>query len=167
LKHPNDAEWIAGSRVIKLGRGEGQQVQLGNIGFTWKARGEDTGYQISMYEMTLAPQVGIPLHEHPYPEVFYVLEGQIDFARMTSEGMQEWIPCDAGESVVVSPNAPHTFFNHSDQPAKFLSFSNYQHEAIFKDFEVDGMDLSAPPDLEQFAHFGEVALKNHGHNVEP
>ncbi len=167
MKHPNDAEWIAGSRVTKLGRGEGQQVQLGNSGFTWKARGENTGYQVSYYEMTLAPQSGIPLHEHPFPECFYVLEGQVDFARMTGEDSQEWVPCVAGESVVVSPNAPHTFFNHSDKPAKFLAFSNYQHEVIFKDFEVDQIDLSAKPDPQQFAHFAEVALKNHGHTVEP
>ncbi len=167
MKHPNDAERIAGSRVTKLGRGEGQQVQLGNIGFTWKARGENTGYQVSFYEMTLAPHTGIPLHQHPFPECFYVLEGHVDFARLTPEGVQEWIACDAGESVVASPNAPHTFFNHSDQPAKFLAISNYQHEVIFNDFAVDSIDLSTAPDPKQFAHFSEVALKNQGHVVEP
>ena len=167
MKHPDDAEWIAGSPVTKLGRGEGQQVQLGNSGFTWKARGEHTGYQVSYYEMTLAPGSGIPLHQHPFPECFYVLEGQVDFARLTEESVQEWISCSAGDSVVASPNAPHTFFNHSDKPAKFLAISNYQHEIIFKDFEVDQIDISKPPDPKEFARFVEVTLKNQGHVVEP
>lgn len=170
MKHPTDLERIASSRVTKLEAKEGQTIQLGNIRFTWKARGEDTGYQISMYEMVLAPNTGIPLHAHPYPEVFYVLEGKVNFSRLSSQGLQEWVSCQAGECVTASPNAAHTFFNHTDRPAKFLSVSTYQHEVLFNE-SATNIDINDPipdqPDPEDFVRFGKVALKNHGLTIEP
>jgi quercetin dioxygenase-like cupin family protein len=69
-------QWIAASNgVKKLGPKEGRTKQVGDVRLTWKARGEDTGYATSFYEMDLPPGKGIPLHSHPYAEVFYVVMG--------------------------------------------------------------------------------------------
>ncbi len=153
--------------MTKVGSGEGQDVQLGGVGFTWKARGADTGFQISMYEMTLEPGKRVPLHEHPYPEIYYVLSGDLDVARLTAECKLEWVSCRAGDTVVISPNAAHTFFNNSTGSAKFLSVSTYQHELIFRDFEVPELtDTSGDPSSKRLSHFTAVALQNHGHTVE-
>jgi quercetin dioxygenase-like cupin family protein len=42
-------------------------------GLTWKAMGLDTAYGTSLYEMDLAPGVGIPVHSHPYAEIYYII----------------------------------------------------------------------------------------------
>jgi hypothetical protein len=66
--------WIAASNgVKKLGPKEGRTKQVGDVRLTWKATGEDTGYATSFYEMDLPTGKGIPLHSHPYAEVFYVV----------------------------------------------------------------------------------------------
>src|SRR6516164_3641057 len=61
----------ASNGVRKLGRKEGRTKQVGDVRLTWKATGEDTGYATSFYEMDLPPGKGIPLHTHPYHEVFF------------------------------------------------------------------------------------------------
>jgi quercetin dioxygenase-like cupin family protein len=79
--------WIAASNgVKKLGPKEGRTKQVGDVRLTWKATGEDTGYATSVYEMDLPPGNGIPLHSHPYAEVFYVVMGYTDFLRVDEQG---------------------------------------------------------------------------------
>ena len=73
---PTMRKEIAGHNVTKLGQQEGKTIQIADLRLTWKAEGERTGYQFSAYEMTLAPDVGIPLHKHPCPEFFYAIEGR-------------------------------------------------------------------------------------------
>jgi len=144
-------EDVSVHNVVKLGRGEGQATLIADLRVTWKAEGERTGYQFSVDEVTLKPGFGIPLHRHPFAEFFYVLEGQIDFALMNEQGGVEWVDCAAGESISVLPNAPHTFHNHSEQPAKFLGVSSYQHELMLKSGGkpigvTDPIPMSVAPD---------------------
>jgi quercetin dioxygenase-like cupin family protein len=125
-------EDIRVQNVIKLSPGEGQGTLIGDLRVTWKAEGERTGYQFSVDEVTLKPGFGIPLHRHPFAEFIYVVEGQIDFALMNEQGTIEWISGATGDSISVPPNVPHTFYNHSEQPAKFLGVSTYQHELMLR-----------------------------------
>lgn len=167
--HPTIVEEIAGHNVFKVGRKEGKTVRIGNVRFTWRTRGENTGYQFAVYEMSLEPGVGIPLHKHPYAEFFYVLEGQIDFGRLRADGGQEWIRALAGESVTAPVNAPHAFHNKTDQPARFLSMSVYYHEMVLDETSIEiGIDdpMPANPDPAEFMRFVEVATRYQGYNVE-
>jgi hypothetical protein len=67
---------IANKNVVKkVAPKEGKTIQVGNARLTWKAMGVDTAYGTSLYEMDLAPGVGIPAHSHPYAEIFYVIKG--------------------------------------------------------------------------------------------
>ena len=79
---------IANKNVVKkVGQQEGKTIQIGNARLTWKAMGVDTAYGTSLYELDLAPGVGIPVHSHPYAEIFYVISGYVDSCattRMTS-----------------------------------------------------------------------------------
>lgn len=136
MQHPTILEEISSHNVTKLGNQEGQTTQIANLQLTWKARGEATGYQFSVFELTLDPDVGIPLHKHPYPEFFYVLDGQLDFACLNDEGTVIWLSCTAGESVMAPPNAPHAFHNHGTKPGKFLSVSNYYYEVMLNTAEA-------------------------------
>jgi quercetin dioxygenase-like cupin family protein len=97
---------IAASRgVKKVGPKEGLTIQIGNARLTWKATGIDTAYGTSLYEMDLAPGVGIPVHSHPYAEVFYVVSGHTDFLRFDMDGKEEWIRCGPGDTLVAAVNA--------------------------------------------------------------
>lgn len=117
--------WYSGAKKVLAN--EGLVVDVAGQRLTWKARGEDTGYLFSIYEMTLLPEKALPLHYHPYAEVFYVLHGEVEFGSM-KDGQEEWITCQAGETVVVGPDAVHGFRNSSGKPARFLSVSTQQHQ---------------------------------------
>jgi Cupin domain. len=99
----------ASNGVKKLGPKEGRTKQVGDVRLTWKATGEDTGYATSFYEMDLPPGKGIPLHSHPYAEVFYVVMGHTDFLRVDKQGQEEWVRCGPGDTLV----APMTRYTRS------------------------------------------------------
>jgi mannose-6-phosphate isomerase-like protein (cupin superfamily) len=78
-------------------------------GLTWKAMGLDTAYGTSLYEMDLAPGVGIPVHSHPYAEIYYIIYGYADFLRYDEDDIEEWVRCGPGDTLVVGANALHAF----------------------------------------------------------
>ncbi len=169
VTHPTLAEEVADHNVFKLGRNEGKTVRVGSTRLTWKTRGENTGYQFAVYEMSLDPNNGIPLHKHAYPEFFYVLEGQVDFGRMGADGRQEWLQVTAGESVTVPINAPHAFHNRTDRPARFLEVSVHYHEILFDKAAIEiGIDDPLPTEFDpaELARFSEVAAELQGFWVE-
>ena len=120
-----------GSGLRKIERNEGEKFDVAGARFTWKVKGEDTGYAFSIYEQELELGEGVPLHCHAYGEVFYVLSGYIDFLRVTGAG-EEWITCAGGETIIIIPtNALHAFYNRTDRPARLLSISTQLHQAFF------------------------------------
>ena len=169
VKHPTTAEELSGHNVFKLGREEGKTVRVGDTRLTWKTRGENTGFQFAVFEMNLNPDVGVPLHKHPYAEFFYVIEGRVDFGRLGADGGLEWIQANAGESVTAPINAPHAYHNHTDRPSRSLSVSVHYHEIIFDEAATEmGIDdpMPAEPDPAELARFTEVAARFQGYWVE-
>jgi hypothetical protein len=51
---------VASYGVKKLGPKEGRTIEVGGVRLTWKARGGDTGYANSIYEMELPPVRAFP-----------------------------------------------------------------------------------------------------------
>jgi quercetin dioxygenase-like cupin family protein len=153
--------WIAASNgVKKLGPKEGRTKQVGDVRLTWKATGEDTGYATSFYEMDLPPGKGIPLHSHPYAEVFYVVMGYTDFLRLDEQGQEEWVRCGPGDTLVAPMNALHAFHNRTDKPSRFISSSVYYHEVFFETYAptVDVND-PVPPSKEPTEAEGDQYLQ--------
>ena len=95
-------------RVKKVPANGGPVVDVGGQRLTWKARGEDTAYIFSIYEMTLLPEKALALHYHPYAEVFYVLDGEVEFGSM-KDRREEWITCQAGETIIAEPGCCSRF----------------------------------------------------------
>src|ERR1700754_2079500 len=114
---------IPSKKVRKLGRREGKTVQIGNACLPWRATGEDPGYATSVYEMDLVPGNGIPVHSHPYAEVFYVVQGHTDFVVIDDTGEEEWVRCGPGETLIAPINRLHAFHNRTDKPSRFLSIA--------------------------------------------
>ena len=133
----------ASNGVKKIGPREGRTIQIGNARLTWKASGEDTGYGTSLYEMELAPGVGIPVHSHPYAEVFYVISGNTDFLRFDEHGKEEWVRCGPGDTLVAAVNALHAFHNRTDKPSRFISSSVYYHEVALDKYGLS-VDVNDP-----------------------
>ena len=153
--------WIAASNgVKKLGPKEGRTKQVGDVRLTWKATGEDTGYATSFYEMDLPPGKGIPLHSHPYAEVFYVVMGHTDFLRVDEQGQEEWVRCGPGDTLVAPMNALHAFHNRTDEPSRFISSSVYYHEVFFETY-APTVDINdpVPPKKEPTEAEGEQYLQ--------
>jgi quercetin dioxygenase-like cupin family protein len=100
-------------------------VEIAGVRLTWKARGEDTGYAMSFYEMDLPAGKGIPLHSHPYAEIFYVISGHTDFLRVDANGEEEWVLCGPGDTLVAPINTMHAFHNRTDEVSRFVSSSVY------------------------------------------
>ena len=86
-KNLGHSGWYVGVKKVPVNRG--LVVDVAGQRLTWKARGEDTAYIFSMYEMTLLPEKALALHYHPYAEVFYVLDGEVEFGSM-KDGREEW-----------------------------------------------------------------------------
>jgi len=96
--------------------GEGMQLNVQGIRFTYKATKEETGGLYAFTEGVVPPNHGAPLHiHHREDEAFYVLEGEFE------------IECD-GEILRVGPGTfallpkglPHRFQNLSEIPGKVL-----------------------------------------------
>ena len=117
-----------GARKIAPGEGEHFDVAGGHL--TWKVKGEDSGYAFSVCEQTLAPGEGVPLHSHPFPEVFYILGGQTDFFRIV-DGKEDWIRCESGSTMILPPNSLHAFYNRSPEPCRMLGISTQLHQTFF------------------------------------
>ena len=93
--------------------------------------------------MDLPPGKGIPLHSHPYAEVFYVVAGHTDFLRVDKQGQEEWVRCGPGDTLVAPMNALHAFHNLTDKPSRFISSSVYYHEALFETY-APTVDVNDP-----------------------
>jgi quercetin dioxygenase-like cupin family protein len=100
-----------------VGPGEGVTIQ-GPAGgpLTFKARGERTQGQLTVFENVIAPGDGPPLHSHAHEsESWYVLEGELRF-RLADELYQ----AGARSFVFVPPGTPHCFQNIGSQPARIM-----------------------------------------------
>lgn len=135
---------IANKNAVKKVRAkEGKTIQIGNARLTWKATGVDTAYGTSLYELDLAPGVGIPVHSHPYAEVFYVISGYVDFLRYDEDDVEEWVRCGPGDTLIAGANALHAFHNRTDKPCRFLSSSVYYHEVALEKYGIP-VDVNDP-----------------------
>jgi quercetin dioxygenase-like cupin family protein len=119
-----------GNGLRKVERNGGETFDVADARFTWKVKGEHTGYAFSICEQDLQPGDGVPLHCHAYGEIFYALSGTIDFLRV-ADAAEEWITCTSGETIIVPTNALHAFYNRTEQPARLLSISTQLHQAFF------------------------------------
>jgi quercetin dioxygenase-like cupin family protein len=92
---------------------------LGDIR-TIKAGGEDTGGELTILEQVVAPGAASSLHRHPYQEVFYVLDGELEFTGL-SGGRQVTFRAGARSTVHAAPGVAHSYRNTGGEPARFLA----------------------------------------------
>lgn len=83
--------------------------------YTILLTGDDTAGRYCLIDMLVPPGGGPPSHRHDFEEMFTILEGEIE---LTFRGVT--LIARAGETVNVPANAPHSFRNAGDRPARLL-----------------------------------------------
>ena len=135
---------------------DGSLPHIGLVGDTYTIllTGEDTAGRYALIDMHVPPGGGPPPHRHDFEEMFSVLEGEIE---ATFRGEKTTVR--AGETVNVPANAPHSFTNASDRPARLLCMcSPAGQERFFEEVGVRvGNRTEAPPELDEAAQAEFVA----------
>lgn len=90
---------------------------VGLVGDTYTIllTGEQTAGRYTLIDMHVPPGGGPPPHRHDFEEMFHVLEGEIE---ATFRGEKSVVR--TGETINIPANAPHSFTNASDRPARLL-----------------------------------------------
>ena len=107
------------ARDAKVARPE-TDASLPHIGlagntYTVLLSGRDTDGRYCLIDMHVLPGGGPPPHRHDFEESFTVLAGRIE---ATFRGKTTTVR--AGETIAIPANAPHSFTNASDEPARLL-----------------------------------------------
>jgi quercetin dioxygenase-like cupin family protein len=120
---------------------------------------EQSSGKISLYRGTLPPGVVIPVHSHPEPEVFYVLEGNLEVYQ-ESGAQQGWSIARAGNVVAIPADVKHALRNTSSSPATTVLVTQDRLYAFFREIAkpVDGQP-GTPPSPEELQQLFIVAAK--------
>jgi quercetin dioxygenase-like cupin family protein len=108
--------------------------------YTILVSGEQTGGRYSLIDMLVPPGGGPPPHRHDFEEMFTILDGEIE---LTFRG--ELYRASAGSTVNIPANAPHSFKNKSDKPARLLCMCTPAGQEQFFMEVGDPVDSRAAP----------------------
>jgi len=107
-----------GLRVLAAGDGA-RLLLLGDVR-TVKVAGADSGGELTIVEQVAEPGAASALHRHPYQEVFYVLEGELEFAGL-ADGERATFTAASGATVHAAAGVAHGYRNAGTEPARFLA----------------------------------------------
>ena len=110
---------------------------------------EQASGKISLYRGTLRPGIVVPLHSHAEPEIFYVLEGDLEVYQ-ESGARQGWSTSRAGNVIAVPGDVKHALRNTSSSPATTVLVTQDQLYGFFREVSKPLDDQpSAPPSPEE------------------
>ena len=129
---------------------------IGMVGDTYTIllTGGDTASRYTLIDMYVPTGGGPAPHRHDFEEMFTVLEGEIE---ATFRG--ERLVVRAGETINIPANAPHSFTNASDRPARMICMCSPAGQEEF--FMAVGVPVDSrttpPPELDEAARASFVA----------
>lgn len=146
------------ARTLKVARPDQDQSlpHIGLVGDTYTilVTGEETAGKYTLIDMHVPPGGGPPPHRHDFEEMFTVLAGEV---LATFRGQS--IVVQAGETINVPANAPHSFTNATDVPSRLLCLCAPSGQEEF--FTLVGQPVStrteAPPPLDADAQAAFIA----------
>jgi len=120
---------------------------------------EETGGQISLYRGTISPGVIVPLHSHPDPEIFHVLDGGLE-AFVESGPHPGWSTFIAGEVLAIPGGVKHALRNTSSTPATTLLVAQVELYKFFREIAKPcGVQLPASPPADAMQKLFTAAAK--------
>ncbi|RYX82958.1 cupin domain-containing protein [bacterium] len=109
--------------------------------YTILLSGADTAGRYCLIDMYVPPGGGPPPHRHDFEEMFTILEGEIEATFRDEKSVVK-----AGETLNIPANAPHSFTNASDKPARLLCLcSPAMQEEFFLEIGDVVPTRTAPP----------------------
>jgi quercetin dioxygenase-like cupin family protein len=118
-----------------------RHVSVAGGTYTILMSGGDTGGRYSLIDMLVPPGGGPPPHRHDFEEMFTILDGEIE---LTFRGQP--VRASAGSTVNIPANAPHSFKNKSDKPARLLCMCTPAgQEELFMAVGDPVVSRTAPP----------------------
>lgn len=100
--------------------GEGRKLLLLGDVRTLKASAAETAGQITIVEQVVAPGAASALHRHPYQEIFYVLEGELEFSGLDGDRPVTH-SARSGATVLAGSGVAHGYRNAGTALARFLA----------------------------------------------
>lgn len=128
---------------------------IGLVGDTYTIllTGKDTAGCYCLIDMLVSSGGGPPPHRHDFEEMFTILEGEIE---VTFRGVKSILR--AGETVNIPANAPHSFRNKTERPARLLCMCSPSGQEEY--FMALGIPLSSRTALcPKLDEAGQAALK--------
>jgi quercetin dioxygenase-like cupin family protein len=105
---------------------------LGNNEITILASGAETGDAFSVMELVVQPRGGATaLHTDRWVEVFYVLDGEVEWTLERDGQLNTWV-ARHGEMVVVPRGAKHRFAGAGERPCRMLTVGPPEYESFFR-----------------------------------
>lgn len=125
--------------LVKPGQGASLSI-VGDV-LTFKAVGEDTAGQYTLFEVRVDPEIGPPPHiHHREDEAFYIQEGELEFQ------LDDQIVIATPGTFLYSPKGHlHSFTNKTNQRAKMLVWC--MPAGIEKYFDEVGVEVDSPDAL--------------------
>jgi quercetin dioxygenase-like cupin family protein len=123
-----------------------RHVSVAGDTYTILVAGAETGGRYCLIDMFVPPGGGPPPHRHDFEEMFTILDGEIE---LTFRG--EAHRAIAGSTVNIPANAPHSFKNNSDRPARLLCMCTPAglEEFFMAVGDVVGHRTAPPPTLSE------------------
>ena len=94
---------------------DARHVSVAGGTYTILVSGKDTAGRYGLIDMLVPPGGGPPPHRHDFEEMFTILDGEIE---LTFRGQVH--RASAGSTVNIPANAPHSFKNKCEKPARML-----------------------------------------------
>jgi quercetin dioxygenase-like cupin family protein len=121
----------------------GRTIWLLGMLIKFKALGEDTGGEYSLYEQTVPPGAGAPPHiHHSETEAFYILQGEFEFLNN-----DHTVRANTGDFIFVPKGNLHGFRNIGEGIAKFLAITTPGglHEKLLGEIGEPAKAEALPP----------------------
>jgi mannose-6-phosphate isomerase-like protein (cupin superfamily) len=158
------------TRELAVARAEDPGLlHLAVVGDTYTVllSGEQTAGHFALIDMLIPAGGGPPPHRHHFEECFRVLEGSVEVTLRDDPPVR----LEAGATVNIPADAPHSFRNPADVPARLLCTAVPAGlEAFFAEFgdRVDSRTASPPvlSDEEQLARLRRAAERAPDYGME-
>jgi quercetin dioxygenase-like cupin family protein len=126
----------------------------------WKLQRSDTLGHYCVMTATMPPGSGVPPHQHPQQEAFFILDGEAEFAVGDNP---RWQKVRAGDMVNIPHDAVHGFRNASDRSVSVLLTCEGDLGKFFEEAGVPLAENEAPahPTPEAIGRVLDIA-KKHG-----
>jgi quercetin dioxygenase-like cupin family protein len=135
--------------------GTGPTLDVLGVAHTYKAMGNETGHQFSVWESIVPSGAGAPAHTHTREdEAFYVLSGERQFEL---EGATGPLHLGAGAFLFAPRNRWHAYRNSGPAPARLLVFAipGTGLERMFAAFNAAGTGRAGLPSSDTLAAIAE------------